>query len=278
MLRNDNAKQQSKNITGPNLVIFVDELDRCRPTFAVQLLERIKHFFDIPNIVFVLSLDKKQIEACIKAVYGAEIDATEYLRRFFNLEFGIPHVDTESYIDSLITRFDLDPIFNERSHSKIKYDRAHFVEYMNALANAMEMPLRAIERCITRLRIVMDQTLSDQHLGSVLLALLLVLHSKKRDFYDQIINGEVSPDDVVGYLTSIKLSQQNVNILRAYLLIADLDRERSDEQIRVLMANRSQDQETNEVVTIIEKIIEMEEHHLSLVDLAKKIDLASWAK
>jgi len=43
------------------LVFFVDELDRCRPTFAIEMLERIKHLFDVPNIVFVLSIDKSQL-------------------------------------------------------------------------------------------------------------------------------------------------------------------------------------------------------------------------
>ena len=82
LLQNDETERESKDISESNLVIFVDELDRCRPTFAVQLLERIKHLFDIPKIVFVLSLDKKQMEASIKAVYGAEIDAAEYSTPF----------------------------------------------------------------------------------------------------------------------------------------------------------------------------------------------------
>jgi hypothetical protein len=57
----------------PNLVFFIDELDRCRPTFAIELLERIKHLFDIPNIIFVLSIDKQQLEASTAAVYGSAI-------------------------------------------------------------------------------------------------------------------------------------------------------------------------------------------------------------
>lgn len=44
------------------VVFFVDELDRCNPKFAVLVLERIKHLFDIPNVVFVLSVNKKQLE------------------------------------------------------------------------------------------------------------------------------------------------------------------------------------------------------------------------
>ena len=224
LLQNDDSEQQSKGSTGSNLVFFVDELDRCRPTFAVELLERIKHLFNISNIVFVLSIDKKQIEASIKAVYGAEIDATEYLRRFFNLEYGIPVPDTRNYIDSLISGFGLDSNFQARNSPQIQNDRKNFVEFLNIIANATGLSLRAIERCITRLRIVMDQTPSDHHLDPVLLALLIVLHSNQREFYDQIIDGQASPDDVIKYLISLpgaKFRQHDINILHAYLLVAD---------------------------------------------------------
>ncbi len=203
LLRNDDSEQESTDNTRSNLVFFVDELDRCRPTFAVQLLERIKHLFDIPNIVFVLSLDKKQIEASIKAVYGTDIDAPEYLRRFFNLEYGIPAANTQRYIYSLMTRFDLNPIFDKRIHQPFQHDSWFFIEFLTLLANAMGLSLRAIERCMTRMRIVMDQTPSDHYLDPVLVALLIVLHSNKRELFDQILNGQGPPEDVIEYLNSL---------------------------------------------------------------------------
>ena len=79
------------------LVFFIDELDRCRPSFAIELLERVKHLFDVKNIVFVLSIDKKQLEAITAAVYGERIDALEYLRRFIDLDFYLPLPHTKDY-------------------------------------------------------------------------------------------------------------------------------------------------------------------------------------
>jgi hypothetical protein len=102
----------------PKLVVFIDELDRCRPNFAIELLERIKHLFDIPNIIFVLSIDKQQLEASTAAVYGAAINAAEYLRRFIDLEYGIPAANSKRYTENLIKRFDLDPVFAERKDQK----------------------------------------------------------------------------------------------------------------------------------------------------------------
>lgn len=82
------------------VVIFIDELDRCRPIFAVQLIERIKHFFDVPNLVFVLLLNRKQLENAIKGVYGSKTDAATYLGKFVHLFLSLPKNisrDTDAY-------------------------------------------------------------------------------------------------------------------------------------------------------------------------------------
>ena len=47
--------------TGQPLVFIIDELDRCRPTFAIELLERVKHIFDVPNIVFVFGINRSEL-------------------------------------------------------------------------------------------------------------------------------------------------------------------------------------------------------------------------
>ena len=86
------------------LVFLVDELDRCRPSFAIEMLERIKHLFDVQNIVFVLSIDKSQLEASTAAVYGEKINAREYLRRFIDLEFGLPPIGSRGHTKTLRVR------------------------------------------------------------------------------------------------------------------------------------------------------------------------------
>lgn len=81
------------------IIIFIDELDRCRPTFAIELLETIKHFFNLDDYIFVISLDKEQLSHSIKTVYGENMDSTGYLRRFFDLEYTLPFEGIDSYID-----------------------------------------------------------------------------------------------------------------------------------------------------------------------------------
>ncbi len=70
---------------GSRLVIFVDELDRCRPSFAVQLFERVKHYFSLDFITFVFSVNLEELEHTVRACYGEGMNATRYLDRFFDL-------------------------------------------------------------------------------------------------------------------------------------------------------------------------------------------------
>ncbi|MCF2906932.1 KAP family NTPase [Pseudoalteromonas sp. DL2-H2.2] len=75
------------------IAIFVDELDRCRPNYAMELLETIKHFFELEGYLFVIATDTEQLSHSIKAVYGSEFDGREYLSRFFNPSAKLPEPD-----------------------------------------------------------------------------------------------------------------------------------------------------------------------------------------
>ena len=74
------------------LVIFIDELDRCKPSFAIEMLERIKHYFDDERIIFVVSLNKEQLIHTISNYYGSEFDSTRYLNRFFDVSINLPEI------------------------------------------------------------------------------------------------------------------------------------------------------------------------------------------
>lgn len=83
------------------LIIFIDELDRCNPQYAVKLLERVKHYFNHPKVIFVVSYNKSELQHSIKTLYGSEFSADKYLERFFDYEFGLSTIDAGSYLDSL---------------------------------------------------------------------------------------------------------------------------------------------------------------------------------
>lgn len=99
LLRNIFTEIINENCT--KLIVFIDELDRCNPSFAISLLEKIKHFFDDDRIIFVYSTNKAQLVYTIRKYYGAELDATSYLNRFFDFQFTLGNVDIEQYLLSI---------------------------------------------------------------------------------------------------------------------------------------------------------------------------------
>ena len=94
----ENRKKSNKESTDiidhnnpKSLVIIIDELDRCKPPFAVHLIETIKHFFSVDSVVFVLAMNKTQLQNAIKGVYGSDTDAKTYLQKFISIETILPN-------------------------------------------------------------------------------------------------------------------------------------------------------------------------------------------
>lgn len=84
---------------GKKIIIFVDELDRCNPMYAIKTLEIVKHLFGISNIIFVLSVDKKQLENSVKRIFGTnDGDVNGYLRKFIDVDFQLPDSSNEHLI------------------------------------------------------------------------------------------------------------------------------------------------------------------------------------
>lgn len=78
------------SLTSNTLLVIIDELDRCRPDFAISLLEKIKHVFDVPNVKFLLVANKQQLKASISHRYGLQIDSDRYLDKFVKLTMMMP--------------------------------------------------------------------------------------------------------------------------------------------------------------------------------------------
>ncbi len=85
------------------MFVFIDEVDRCRPNFAIALLEGIKHLFGIPGVCFVVSTNMAQLSESIKSVYGRGFDGYGYLKRFFDVEYCLPIVSGRHYMRLLLT-------------------------------------------------------------------------------------------------------------------------------------------------------------------------------
>lgn len=127
------------------LLFIVDELDRCRPTFAIEVLERIKHLFSVPHLVFVVGVDVRQLERSIQAVYG-DIDANDYLHRFFDLEVKLPQSDKIRFLYGLWQEHGLENVANARGVG-VDSQRCTIDEF-SRLFKFRNVTLRQIEKCV----------------------------------------------------------------------------------------------------------------------------------
>lgn len=84
------------------LFVFVDELDRCRPSFAISLLEGMKHVFGVDGVCFVVSTNLEQLAHATRAVYGEGFDGANYLKRFFDVGYALPEVSPDKFTALLV--------------------------------------------------------------------------------------------------------------------------------------------------------------------------------
>ena len=171
-------------------VIFIDELDRCKPLYAIELLERIKHIFDIERLIFVLSMDKKNLAKSIQSQYG-DIDTDNYLRRFINLEYPLKNPSVNKFCEVLYKQFELPNILNSKvSH----YDYTYDLNLIQQFSTIFNLSLRQIEQFFTKLHIFF-KTIPQDYCNSnpnVLFILLECLKSSNEQRYDDFLSEEIT--------------------------------------------------------------------------------------
>ena len=171
----ETLKQGLKEATSDTpIIIFIDELDRCRPDFAIRMLEKIKHIFEAPNLQFVLIANKDQLRSSIKHCYGESIDSQKYLDKFIRFSLSLPHSSmndrSEYYHYPVKHYFDL----IKKSTSLEHYPRKsiNHSEFVHRLFQVNQTSLREVETLVQHLEIF--DTLSD-HLHRLQVGPLLLI-------------------------------------------------------------------------------------------------------
>lgn len=97
---------------GNRLIIFIDELDRCKPSYAVHLLEQIKHYLCDDRITFVFSVNLRELQHTISHFYGESFDSCRYLDRFFDIRVAIPPADISRFFNKIALSSDSQCVLN----------------------------------------------------------------------------------------------------------------------------------------------------------------------
>ena len=229
------------------LMVMIDELDRCRPSYAVELLEVAKHLFSVDHIVFVLAVNCDQLAHSVKALYGNDFDAEGYLRRFFDVDFQLPEPDRQAFIHAQLQAtgnydyFDQvpepEPYFYSTYFPK-EVARKEAGEKLQAMLflifGASNLSLRTVGQAIHRLGLLYASLRSDQDDYGLATTVALILRTMDPKLYDRFVGGEVSDRDVVDAifnrpgLKSLRHADSNV-VFEAAIILAALEEEISNE-------------------------------------------------
>ncbi|APQ18923.1 KAP family P-loop NTPase fold protein [Maribacter hydrothermalis] len=195
---------------GKPLIFIIDELDRCRPNYAVSILEQIKHFFSVPNIVFILSIDKEQLGNAVKGVYGsADLDADEYLRRFIDIEYSIPEPEVDIFYKYLYEYFKFDDFFQSPERHKyqgVQEDKANFLATCKLLFTNTKVPLRQQEKIFAHSRLALRSFSENSIVIPHVFLFLVFIKIRHNNFYEKLKSKSLSIREVQeGFLSIIKI-------------------------------------------------------------------------
>ena len=179
------------------LVVMIDELDRCRPSYAVELLEVAKHLFSVDRIVYVLAVNRSELVHSIKALYGSEFGAQGYLGRFFDVDIRLPEPEREAFLEALLRAIDFDDYFKRTQDSEGRNDAQFARDVLNISFSSADVSFRRIAQAVYRLGLVLGSLRADQRSFAVTAVVALVLRTIDEELYRRFCRGEASDMEVV---------------------------------------------------------------------------------
>jgi hypothetical protein len=183
------------------VVFIIDELDRCRPNYAVKILEQIKHLFSVPGIVFVLSIDKEQLGNAVRGYYGSDlIEADEYLKRFIDLEYRIPDPNITLFINYLYEYYEFDLFIkhqNRINNSNFKMDKDRLISFSHLIFFNENYTLRQMEKVFIRVRLTLNAFSLNQIIYPDVILLLDHIRRKSPKLYQDIKTTQLKLQDFI---------------------------------------------------------------------------------
>lgn len=202
------------------VLVFVDDLDRCRPSYAVQLLEAIKHLFSVDGLLFILAVDEPQLAQAVTSVYGTGIDARGYLARFLDWRYALPKPKLSMICESLANYYQFSKLTWVNNGDDF-VSVTTFVSHIAVFAEAYSVSVRELEQMFTLANLCLRAQGESPRLSMQILAAAVVLrHAARRDLDAALSNEDAKAkflDDV--NLKLIRIEPSNVRQGEHYWLV-----------------------------------------------------------
>lgn len=198
----------------PRVLFLVDELDRCRPDYAITYLETIKHIFDIKGAVFLLAADRKQLENSAKTAFGPDLDFEEYYRKFVHREITLPPISEAGYmkIASKYVDYYLEREGTRNCFMKLEH---HRIENISEIVGALKLTPRQIQEVFRILGHIFATSEDKKGLlywciavGCITMAALKIGESK---LFHLLGSEQLDPKEAVDFLSHLDGVKDHVN-------------------------------------------------------------------
>ncbi|HSW59792.1 MAG TPA: P-loop NTPase fold protein, partial [bacterium] len=184
------------------LVFIIDELDRCRPDYAIGVLERIKHFFEVDGLIFVIAMNRKQIESYVEGQFGSGVDANLYLQKFINYECSLPKESgaygrTPDLVKFCTSYYVSHDFVDKEGNTDRGNELFHpFCRVPSFLAKVLKMTPREIQDSMRNIAVCHSCIPGYDGYSTVLVAFLSVIKVKRPTLYTKFKELSVSLDDL----------------------------------------------------------------------------------
>lgn len=176
------------------LIFVIDELDRCKPSFAIDLLEVIKHYFVRDDVTFIMATNMAQLSHTVEKYYGNNFDGYGYLNKFIDYAMALSKVSNDTYAREMLN-WNLDDGSNETAQAVIShYDFS--LREINAFYSSLKLVLNFLNRDGSWNR-------SQYPIQLIYVPLALGLKIKSSSYYSKFVNGD-GADILRHFLTKTK--------------------------------------------------------------------------
>lgn len=198
------------------IILFVDELDRCRPDFAVNMLEIIKHTFNVEGVKFVLVTNTQQLRSSINHCYGETVDAQRYLDKFLKYSFNLPQIQgLNTYLETAVSLSHYKNLVRTSNVLEIlRLEKCGSVRVIEQIIKINNLSLREVETLVRHLEVY--ATLSQQgHLSNTifgykaLTVLAIAIYSIRPILGNSILSQTFDAKDVGNILGKTELTLLN---------------------------------------------------------------------
>lgn len=198
----------------PSLVVIIDELDRCRPDFALGILEVLKHFFRAHRVHFVLVTNLEHLLLSVNKRYGVGDAAGEYIQKFY--DFIIPFEERPNHRRTSSSAEHASRLLNSMLNGANTRNAYDLIEIVKEIITSYDLSLRQAERVVINLLLAQVSFDNGTYRPNLLVAFLTVLKAVEPTLFRDIKRNRLSYSRLKDFVESGRWSESGFseNLLR----------------------------------------------------------------